>query len=277
MVVRAEELRPPRSVSNSDFAEICGTFKVPLARQPFLRTQLDLLVREFAEWMRAEQPKSTRREDRDHLKATLRDIRKSKWRLERQHGRSGRAALAATAAGIAPMLSGRWLNDHFPGHDLAPTEWAVPASCSTGSSSGRSVVRTPVRLPMRASSGGKRYHDEDRSLNRRYEFIRHRAPETLSAILGQIESALCIALQNQNLQPGAQGGRKSLTPRHYLIMNLAEFWTNLGKKISISKKSEFVAFSEAVAEAIGWPTDGMVDAAIAAVADWRNRMQNSAR
>jgi hypothetical protein len=113
-------------------------------------------------------------------------------------------------------------------------------------------------------------------LDRRYEFIRHRAPETLSAILGQIESALGIALRNQNLQPGAQGGRKRLTPRHYLIMNLAEFWTNLGKTISMSKKSDFVAFCEAVAVAIGWPYDGMVDAAIDAVADWRNRMQNSA-
>src|SRR5207245_263674 len=48
MVVRADELRPPRSVSDSDFTEICGTFKIPLARQPFFRSQLDLLVREFA-------------------------------------------------------------------------------------------------------------------------------------------------------------------------------------------------------------------------------------
>lgn len=276
MVVRADELRPPRSVSDSDFTEICRTFKIPLARQPFFRSQLDLLVREFAEWMRAEQPKSTRREDRDYLKAALQHIKKSKWWLERQHGQSGRAALAATAAGIAPMVSGQWLNDHFPGHDLAPTERAEPASFATGST-GRSPVRAPVRSPMRASSGGKCYHDEDRSLDRRYEFIRHRAPETLSAILGQVESDLRIALRNQNLQTGAQGGRKRLTPRHYLIMNLAQFWTEIGKAISISKKSEFVAFCEAVAVAIGWPYDGMVDATIDAVADWRNRMQNSAR
>jgi hypothetical protein len=276
MVVRAEELRPPRSVSNSDFAEICGTFKVPLARQAFLRSQLDLLVREFAEWMKAEQPKSTRREDRDHLKAVLRHIEKSKWWLERQHGQSGRAALAATATSIAPLVSGRWLNDHFPGHDLAPTERAVPASLIAGSSP-RSPVRTLVRAPIGSPSPSKRYYDEDRSLDRRYEFIRHRAPETLSAILGQIESALRTALQSQNLQPGAKGGRKSLTPRHYLIMNLAQFWTELGKTISMSKKSDFVAFCEAVAVAIGWPYDGMVDAAIDAVADWRNRMQNSTR
>jgi hypothetical protein len=139
------------------------------------------------------------------------------------------------------------------------------------------VNRTLAGANSRPFANARLIHDEDRSLHRRYYFIRHRAPETLSAILGQIESALRTALQSQNLQPGAKGGRKSLTPRHYLIMNLAQFWTELGKAISMSKKSDFVAFCEAVAVAIGWPYDGMVDAAIDAVADWRNRMQNSTR
>ena len=65
------------------------------------------------------------------------------------------------------------------------------------------------------------------------------------------------ALRVLDLRPGSRGGRKPLRYRHFLIMNLAEMWSELGKGISTGPGSDFAAFCEVIAEYIGWPSDGM--------------------
>jgi hypothetical protein len=79
--------------------------------------------------------------------------------------------------------------------------------------------------------------------------------------LKEVERGFTQALEALDCQPGARGGRKKYLYRDYLIINLALKWADhLGKKILTGPRSEFVTFCESVADAIGWPTDGISEA-----------------
>jgi hypothetical protein len=79
--------------------------------------------------------------------------------------------------------------------------------------------------------------------------------------LKEVEQGFTQALEALDCRPGARGGPKKNLYRDYLIIHLALKWADhLGKKILTGPNSEFVSFCESVAEAIGWPTDGMREA-----------------
>ena len=108
-------------------------------------------------------------------------------------------------------------------------------------------------------------------MQERVGFVGDHPLETIGAVLSALEDAIKSALENFTFLPGAKGGRRPLVLRHYFLINLAEFWHDRIGQVRVGQKSEFVTFCEAVSEAIGWPTDGLVSAVSDAVRDWRNR------
>jgi hypothetical protein len=124
--------------------------------------------------------------------------------------------------------------------------------------------RPPMHQPQRGIT------DEDvRHFD--YQFIRDRAPETLNALLRDLESALASALTSLDSDPRIRGGRRPLENRRLVIMNLADFWQRIGKKPVGTRDSVFAVFCEEIFVAMGWPIDGLESAIPDAIKSLRNR------
>jgi hypothetical protein len=121
----------------------------------------------------------------------------------------GRLAVRSTAARLADIVSGDWLRYHFPGKAPSRTTRFVPRS-----------TRDPD-LERRNWEKHSNHH-----------FIRTRAPETLQALLRDLESVLASALTSIESDPRARGGRQPLAYRHNVIVNLATIWSLMGKTLS---------------------------------------------
>jgi hypothetical protein len=195
--------------------------------------------------------------DRDIVKTALKNVKKAADRTSRL-GPSGRRALIAISPIVAPMLAARWICEKFPDDDYAPQR-SSPSPHSNR-------MRGPMRPPMRA----KEYFIEELTIASRDEFVRRRPANTISAVLKEIGEGLVETQRALALRPGAGGGPKPLIYRQYLIINLAENWAALGRKVSMGLKSDFVAFCEVVAKSIGWPTKGMSSAIPKGINYWRN-------
>jgi hypothetical protein len=256
-VVRVDELELPKPVRAEDFAALCDTSNIPRAHQQSLKNRLDGLVEAFADWMRNERRQAGRSLDRERLKNALTQMKEAASKVSKL-GPSGRQALRITSRSFAPMLSAQWLNDKFPDDDYAPQKVAVPDQIAS-----RLLVRTKLRA--------EKYFIEEYSLEARDQFVWNRAVQVAGAILGVIEEGLRQSLREINHRPGARGGRKPLKYRHYLLVNLARIWADLGKEVSTGPKSDFAAFCESIAVMIGWPSDGIAAAIPNALKDWRNR------
>ena len=256
MVLRSADFPAPKEIGNSDFEEICEAYRIQRSLRSEMKGQLDQLVRDFRESMTDARKQPDRKFDRDRLKTALSNLEEAAAQIDRL-GPSGRRAIRTISDSVAPMLAAQWLNEKFPDDDYAPQRSRLPSTTEL-----RPALRTPLR--------GREYFIEEESLGARLEFVKQRPVRTTGAVLRAITKGLATAQRSLDLQPGAKGGRKPLTYRHDLVINLAEIWKMCGGKISTSANSPFAGFCEAVAVSIGWPTEGM-DAAIPdAVKHWRH-------
>jgi hypothetical protein len=252
-VLRSKDFPLPKKISDEDFDLLCKTYSVQQSKD--MKRRLDELVNGLADWMREEQPQP-RGIDRKVLRNVLSKIGRAATQIKKL-GLAGRAALTSISPFLAPMLAAQWINERFPDDVPVPQSWAPPENAG---------FRGPIRQPMRA----RKYFIEEQSRAARFEFVRRRSAQTLSSALKEIESGLGAALRSLDLQPGSRGGRSPLTYRHYLIINLAEMWDSIGKRVSAGPRSDFPAFCISVAENIGWPDEGMAAAVGKAVPVWRN-------
>ena len=251
-VIRADELAIPKIITNQVFDEICGIFHISYTQRDGVKSRLDAIVIEFADWMTRERQEPVRRSDLELLKDVLDHVKAAtailgacvKPTVPSRLGPSGRLAFKAIEEIVAPMLAAKWLSDEFPDDDYAPRRTPLP-------SEGR---QTYPRL--RSSE----YFIEEISLQARWEFVSRRPVETSVAALKTIENGLDRVITKLKQQPGSRGGRKPIKYRHFLIINLAELWANLGKEVSTGPKADFAAFCENVAISIGWPDHGVVAA-----------------
>jgi hypothetical protein len=247
-IVRADQLRIPRLISEKDFTEICEIYHIPIDTRKHLKQRLDELIHALSEVMKRREPQ--RSSDRQRLRGALSAIERAADQIDKL-GQNGRRALAAVSDALGPMLSAEWINRKFPDDAYAPQR-------SRPSSRARSSYRDPT------------YFIEEDTRASRWEFVRRRPSQTTLAVLRALAPGLEDALDALNLQPGAKGGRQRLVRRHEFIINLAEFWSEVGLRISVSATSDFTSFCEAVAVSVGWPNDGMDSAVSKAVRDWRN-------
>ena len=263
MVLRSADFPVPKQITDSDFDELCKTFKISSSYLSDTKGLLDELVRAFGEWMKDERRQPDRSSDRERLKNALSNLEKATTQIDHL-GPSGRRAIRAISDSVAPMLAAQWLNETFPDDDYAPQRSRLPST--TG-------FRSPLRAPLR----GQEYFIEEESLGARLEFVQQLPVRTTSAVIREIKKGLATALLSLDLQPGAKGGREPLTYRHYLIINLAKIWISFGRKVSTSSKSDFITFCESVAELIGWPKAGLRNAIPDAVKDWQHLTQKNRR
>ena len=256
MVVRATDIGPPKPISDSDFVEICSTFEVSLGGQAALRARLDRLVEKFASEVKNARHKPSPKRDAQDIKSALTDIQKARSKF-RARGPAARIALNAMAPWVGPMVSARWLRHHFPADALVPKPKDPPGP------------RGDRRRWL-----GEQYDIEDLSLKERKGFVGDHPVETIGALLHDVEQGLNDALRS--LRFFQKGGRKPLTFRLYFLANLACIWCELGNPVSGGPTSQFVAFCEAVSEAIHWPTEGVASAIPDAIKLWRNLSQKTA-
>lgn len=256
-VARADEFRIPQRIAAEDFDNLCKTSQIPSPHRQVVKEGLDKIVEGFSDWMGNDHRQVDRKHDRECLKEALSHIEKATARIH-SLGPSGRRALKITSRSLAPMLAALWINENFPDDDYAPQR-STPPSGHGG------------REPMRRSLRDATYFIEEDSLETRQQFVRNRAVQAASGMLRTIGEGLSDSLREIDHQRGARGGRKPLTYRHYLIVNLAQLWTDIGRTVSTGPNSDFAAFCEMVAVSIGWPDHGMSAAIPDALNDWRNR------
>jgi hypothetical protein len=204
--------------------------------------------------MQKEKQQPDRRSDSDRLRDAQKLIMKATDAVERM-GPQGFLALKAIGPVVAPMLSAQWLNHSFPDDDYAPQPSTLPVA-------GRTGMHTPARR--------SEFFIEELSHEARQRFVSVRAKETTLAVLKTFEAGFGRALTSIGQQPGSRGGRKPLLYRHYLIVNLAQLWSSLGKDVSTSEDSNFAAFVSLITERIGWPETGLIAAIPDAVKHWRH-------
>ena len=247
MATRPKILPIPRPVSNSDFDEICESFKIsPKNNRRFLRAVVDGATAGVAEFMTQQKLQPHRRDDRKLVAHSVSALRKVRQCLDRL-GPEGKGALREIDYFLSPLVSARWLHQQFPNDSLAPTIAGLAADF------------------------------EDRSLDQRRLFIWNRPSLAVNAVLAALDQGLNATLSRLKSGPGAKGGRKPLIARHVMILSLVGAWYLLGRKISTGRKSEFVNFVEAVLVSIGWSKTGIPDAVADAVKVWRNRAQKKFR
>jgi hypothetical protein len=236
-VSRAADLKPPKIISESDFREICSTFRISPALQQNLRNQLDALVTEFSKTMHEEALEPDRRRDRERVKNIRRCLEEIETDI-RHFGPAGRLAHILVAPHVARMVSWTWLEKKIPelGSQITPIG---------------DVNRVDSKHDLR-------------------DFLIERRPkETACAILGQLKAGYDAVLADF-----PKGGRHQLLHRRFFVINLSCLWENIGRPISSGPRSEFITFAEQVIEAVGWPTQGVAAEVPKAMNYWRNRGRN---
>jgi len=263
MKLSSSDFRLPKTITHSDFYEICRTSHIQSLHQVNTKKRLDELVKEFRKRMKANLQHPSRKSDRQRIKNAISFMEKAADRIDLL-GPSGLRAIRTISDTVAPMLAAQWLNQKFPDDDYAPQRSALPVTSGL-----RELLRTPLRQPE--------YFIEEKSFEARLEFVQQRPIKTTKTILREIKQGLEAALRSLDLQPRSKGGQEPLTYRHYLIINLAEIWEKCGGKVVGTSTSDFASFCEAVAESIGWPTDGMSSEIPKALKDWRNLLKEYRR
>jgi len=118
---------------------------------------------------------------------------------------------------------------------------------------------------------------EEMSIDARILCVSVNPLETTRALLNLLELGLTQALEQMLHLPGARGGRRPLDHRKYGLVNLANAWHKLGRAPTSGANSQFLAFSEAIFAAIGWPTSSLASAIPDAITLWKNLNQKNAR
>jgi hypothetical protein len=241
--LRLINFQPPKRISDDQFLEACEGFGIPDEIRKSAKVYLDDLVDEFCGWMK-EQGRRNRFND-------LKRIQKAQYWIslagDKLHAldRDGRDALRYSGSEpLGRMFSADWVTHHFPND--APT-------------------RQTERSIMRGRSG---YYEGQKDA-----FIQNRAPEALKALLQDVVSRLDSAVRSLR----SPSGQRPLIYRHYFIVNLANFWQDIGKKVVSTPGSQFEIFCEYIFKAVGWPTDGLPNAISDAVKDWLHLPKNRAR
>jgi len=257
-VFRADQFRDPKRISEEDLQAIFKTYHIRSEEQrQLVKQRLDEFVKEFSDATGAASER--RSADRKRLRKAIKQLKTTAQQIN-QLKRSGDLALGFISDALGPLLAAEWMVSKFPHDNYAPTKSAQRLY------RGRSPTRTAIRA--------EKYFIEEHTLEARLKLVRRRSKEITTAVLKEIERGLLAVLQAFDLQPGSTGGRKPMVRRRYLIINLAELWSELGREVLTGPKSDFLAFCESVADAIGWPTEGMTSAAPRAVKVWQNRYRN---
>ena len=103
----------PKRISDSDFDEICGSFKIsPKKNRDFLRAVVVGAAEGLAEFQAQQRSQPHRRNDRKLVAGAISALKKMERRLDRL-GPEGKEALREFEDFLSPLASARWLNQQF--------------------------------------------------------------------------------------------------------------------------------------------------------------------
>ena len=245
--LRPADFPPPKRISDEKFLEACEGVGIPDRRREWAKAYLDSLVDCFCDWIKEEEHRD-RGNDLNRIESAQRRISAALSQLQGLE-RDGRDALRISGSEpLARMLSADWVTHHFPRD--APSK-----------PDRRQLVRQSARDSTSEYEGLK------------YQFIWYRAPEVFKAVLRDIETGLASAVRSVR----SPGGRHALRYRHYFILNIADFWYRIGKKVVGTPGSDFEVFCDYIFKAVGWPTTGLRNAISDAVRHWLNSRKFRAR
>jgi hypothetical protein len=243
---RNEDFPSPKRIEDEDWETICKTFGIPSGDR--LRIRVNELVDALEKWMSRDRRLPDRKSDRKQVEKIFSHINAAVAKTDKL-GPAGHLALKAISPFLASMLAAQWMNESFPDDDYTPQS---------------SGLREPLRTSIRAPT----YFIEEHSPGARFQFVRQRPVKTVGAALKEIGRGLSEALRAFDLQPRSRGGQEPLLYRHYALVNLIDMWAEIGKEPSSGPTSDCTAFCEGVADAIGWPTDGLSSAMPDAIKHW---------
>jgi hypothetical protein len=241
---QAADFPPLKQLSQEQVSDICATLRISRRYVAELKDHLDELVDQVNGWMSREKT-ANRQRDGKRIETMRKRIAAAQYYLKGLEI-DGRLAIRSAAARLADIVSGDWLRYRFPGD--AP----------------------PVRSGIDRRHARSHYRDSTDEPHSNYQFIRYRAPETLSALLRDLDAVLASALTSLASDPRARGGQQPLTYRHNVLVNLCEIWERIGNNVAGTPKSDFVEFCHYIVEAMGWHTGGLDAAIPPAVTNWRN-------
>jgi hypothetical protein len=111
---RAENLPIPKRISDSDFDEICESFKIsPKKNRDMLRAVIDGATAGIAEFQTQQRSQPHRRKDRKLVADAISALEKVGERLDKL-GPEGKEALRDCDYFLSPVVSTRWLHQQFP-------------------------------------------------------------------------------------------------------------------------------------------------------------------
>jgi hypothetical protein len=215
MVIRADALPPPKTITSASFDEICRNHRVPIAMQGELRKRFDQLTSSYSTSMKNNKLVDRKR-DRDNFAKVLKAIKKAR-KILAPTGPSGKRALSAVASRLAPMITVGSLRERFPGDGLLPEPQPL-------ASNGADMMgRFPIRSEIRPLPGDDVGDVEQRTLDARREFVSKRPLKTISHVLETLEYGLRASIERIENQRGSSGGRKPNIYRHYVLRSLQNF------------------------------------------------------
>ena len=265
----ATDLPPPEPIADADMDELCATFRIPPKARPGLKAFLNELISVFTDEIIRNHGEPDLRAGRDRLKTALAAVERAQEAMGRSFGPSVRQSMHAFGPRLGPMVAAQWLRDRFSEDERVPQRHAIPIDPQANR------LRYPGLAAMTRSD--TRLDVESLSRNARVDFVESRPADTALAILQEIQDALQVSLNGTLLLPNARGGRKPLTTRHYVLINLAEAWSRLGQEPTGGTASRFLGFCEAFFELIGWPHVGLSAAVSRAIRSWQNLAQKTTR
>jgi len=157
---------------------ICVTFEVERGERQALRQRLDNIVDVFAKTLLEERLRLDRQADRDWLRDALKATKKARSALPSRPGKAAEHPVRVGGALLNSVITVAWLVEKFPafGKLLAEREEWKPGN--------------------------------DLSPTVRAEFIDRETLPVLSALLGEVELVLQVAVNLLPLMPGGKGGRR---------------------------------------------------------------------
>jgi hypothetical protein len=260
--LRKEDFPIPKRIEDDVWETICEAYGIPSADRQRLRVRLNDVTDALATWMSADRTLPGRKSDREQVKEILSHIGAAAAQTDKL-GPAGHLMFKAISPFVASTLAAQWMNESFPDDDDTPRRSLPEAS---------SGLRPP-RDSIRALT----YFIEEHSHQARFEFVRRKPVETMSAVLNQIGEGLGEVLRTFDFQPRSRGGQEPLWYRHYALIYLIDMWHEMGRAPSSGPKSTCTAFCESVVVAMKWPSEGLSSAMPDAMKDWRHLAGKNSR
>lgn len=232
--VRDVDLGIPKAIPQRDMEALFEAHGLTASQQTQTEAFLRKLIHEFGNEITKVRRRRTRADDRKKLKHAIERLSEAQ-RYLKTCGPIGQTIVRNNISHLGEMFSSSWTRQTFPKFEFPKQTYAS------------------VNPRSRTSPREERVHIEEHTLQYRRQFARSQNISLVSAALGEIHNSLEEALRRGK----KRGGRNKAELRPCFIMNLADFWKQIGRDPWATGSFQFPQFCEHVLNYVGWPTTGL--------------------